>query len=106
MSTYAKGSQALGLCDRSGFEYPLKDLIDEYVDGQPTGLRIGRDYVDPDHPQLRLGDVDANDPQTLRDPRPEFADLIASRGLYSWNPVGVGGMGMEGQVGNVKVVIS
>ena len=109
MTTYSKGKVALGVCDRSGFEYPLKDLIEEYENGKPTGLLIGRDYVDPDHPQLRLGEVDAADRQTLRNPRPEFADLIASRGLYSWNPVGMVGLesiSMTGKVGKVKVVIS
>ena len=103
------GKKALGICDRSGFEYLLKDLVEEYEDGVPNGLRVGRDMLDPDHPQLKLGDVDASDRQSLDNARPENADLAASRGMYSWNPVGMEGLvsiSATGKIGQVKVVIS
>ena len=45
--------------------------------------------VDQDQPQLKLGDVDANDPQALRDPRPD-KELVQSRGLAVLEPVGGG----------------
>ena len=61
---------AFGFCDRTGFRYPLKDLVPQYENRKPTGLLVGKDMVDIDHEQLQLGDVDANDPQTLEDPRP------------------------------------
>ena len=104
MSTIAKGKEAFGFCDRTGFRYPLKDLVEQFENQRPNGLLVGRDMVDQDHPQLRLGDVDASDPQSLMDPRPD-KELAASRALYSWNPVGAIGLGMRGQVGKVKVVI-
>ena len=51
MVAYAKGTKAFGFCDRTGFRYPLQDLVWEYKDGKRTGMRIGKDMVDPDHPQ-------------------------------------------------------
>jgi hypothetical protein len=105
MSDFAKGKKAFGFCDRTGFRYPLKDLVEQWENGKPNGLLVGRDMVDQDHPQLRLGDVDASDPQSLRNPRPD-KELAASRALTSWNPVGLGGLKMTGHVGKVKVVIS
>lgn len=85
----SKRKHAYGFCDRSGFRYPLKDLVPEYKDGYPTGLRVGKDMLDQDHPQLRLGDVDASDDQSLDDPRPDTT-LRTTRSLSAWNPVGGG----------------
>ena len=112
MSSYAKGSKAFGFCDRTGFRYPLRDLVRQIEDGRWNGLLVGRD--DQDQPQLKLGDVNASDPQALRFPRPD-KDLTESRALFAWNPVGGGntalgsstvGLDMEGLVGRVTVEIS
>ena len=88
MTAYAKGKHALGICDRTGFRYPLKDLVWEYKDGKRTGMRIGKDMVDPDHPQNFLGRVRVVDPQSLRDPRPDTG-LEASRELTDQVNIGV-----------------
>jgi hypothetical protein len=105
MSSHAKGSKAFGFCDRSGFRYPLKDLVPQYENQRPNGLLVGKDMLDIDHEQLQLGKVDASDPQTLENPRPD-KELAESRRLHSWNPVGAVGLGMTGHVGQVKIVIS
>lgn len=114
MSSYAKGKHAFGYCDRTGFRYPLRDLVRQIEDGRWNGLLVGRDVVDQDQPQLKLGDVNASDPQALRFPRPDDG-LADSRRLYAWNPVGGGdtalgsrtvGLDMEGLVGRVTVEIS
>lgn len=80
---------ALGLCDRTGFVYPLKDLVQQYRNGKPTGLWVGRDVVDIDHEQLRLGDIDASDDQSLENPSPDNT-LTETRALFAYNPVGGG----------------
>lgn len=81
--------KAYGFCDRTGFRYPLKDLVYEYKDRQRTGLLIGRDQVDKDHPQYRLGEVNTDDPKPIPNPRPD-TNLDESRALTAWNPVGGG----------------
>lgn len=88
MVAYAKGKRAFGFCDRSGFRYPLNELVWEYKDGKRTGMRIGKDMVDPDHPQNFLGRVRVVDPQSLRDPRPDTG-LEASRELVDQVNIGV-----------------
>lgn len=114
MSTFANGKKAFGFCDRTGWRYNLRDLVRQIEDGQWNGLLVGRDVVDQDQPQLKLGDVDANDPQALRNPRPD-KELTESRGLFAWNPVGGGvsefgsrtvGLDITAGVGIVKVEIS
>ena len=56
---------------RLGLRYPLKDLVPEYNNGVKTGFLVGRDVVDPDQPQNFLGRIKINDPQSLRNPRPD-----------------------------------
>ena len=96
---------AFGFCDRSGFRYPMSELVDQYINRKPTGLLVGKDMLDIDHEQLQIGDVDANDKQTLDNPRPDMS-LAQSRALYSWNPVGLAGLKMRGEVGRVTVSTS
>jgi len=101
MATYARGKHAFGICDRSGFRYKLGDLVYEIQNGTKTGFRVGRDIVDPDQPQNFLGRVKINDPQSLKDPRPDYAP---GNGLFGWNPVWNPIQDMVGSVGTVTVV--
>jgi hypothetical protein len=110
--SYASGKYAFGYCDRTGFRYPKKDLVEQIVNQRPTGLLVGKDVVDEDQPQLQLGRVRVNDPQALRNPRPDQS-LQESRKFFAWNPVGGGvtalgsrtvGLDITGQIGNVTVV--
>jgi hypothetical protein len=105
MSRYAAGKKAFGFCDRTGFRYPLEDLVPQYENGTPTGLLVGRDVVDIDHEQLQIGRVRSNDPQTLIDPRPDTAQ-DTSRRLFSFDPVGANMTEMVGHVGRVTVSTS
>ena len=101
--SWAAGKHAYGFCDRTGFRYPLKDLVHEFKNGQRTGLRIGRDMVDPDHPQNFLGRVKVDDPKPLKDPRP---DTTNADGLFGWDPVGNPATYARGLVGKVTVTIT
>ena len=99
---YANGKHAFGYCDRTGFRYPLKDLVWEYKSGIKTGMRVGRDVADPDHPQNFIGQIRIFDPQALLDPRPDTG-LAESRKLFGWNPVGNPLIHSVGSVGTVTV---
>jgi|TARA_R100001129_G_scaffold186400_2_gene177970 hypothetical protein len=110
--SYASGKYAFGYCDRTGFRYPKKDLVPQIVNQKPTGLLVGKDVVDEDQPQLQLGKVRVDDPEALRNPRPDQS-MEESRQFFAWNPVGGGitalgsrtvGLDMTGKVGTVTVV--
>lgn len=96
---YARGKKAYGFSDRSGFRYALNDLVYEYRDGKRTGMRVGRDEVDIDHPQLRLGRTKVDDPQSLFDPRPD----TATESLFGFDPVGNPALSMRMSIGYVFV---
>lgn len=91
MSTrFASAKKALGLCDVCGFSYKLKELRAVYVKGRNTNTLACPECWDPDHPQLRLGEFPVDDPQALRNPRPDTAELRAVRDIqFGWNPVGL-----------------
>jgi hypothetical protein len=101
--SYAKGQHAWGICDKTGFRYPLSELVYEYRNGQRTGFRVGRDVADPDHPQNFIGRVRTDDAQSLLDPRP---DLLTDRGLFGWMPVGNPQTFLSAAVGAVTVTVS
>ena len=107
----SSSKHAYGYCDRTGFRYPLKDLVRQYENKRWNGLMVGRDQVDQDHPQLRLGEVDASDDQSLLNPRPD-KEITESRGLSAFDPVGGGvtafgsrtvGLDIKAEVGRVTV---
>lgn len=114
MAGPATGKEAYGFCDRTGFRYPLKDLVPQIENGFPNGLLVGRDMVDIDHEQWRIGEIDTAENISLEDPRPDLSQ-VESRGLWAWDPVGGGvtefgsrtvGLDMKLSVGKVTVVIS
>lgn len=98
----ASNKYAFGFCDRTGFRYPLNELVDEYKNGVKTGLRVGRDVADDDHPQNFLGRVRIFDPQSLANARPDTA-LEASRQLFGFDPVWNAAQFMTASVGRVSV---
>ena len=114
MSNYANGKHALGFCDRTGFRYRKKDLVPQIENQRPNGLLVGRDVLDKDQPQLQLGKLNMQDPQAIRNPRPDVS-LTESRSLSAWDPVGGGselygtetpGLDIKGEVGKVTVSTS
>ena len=103
--SYARGKYAFGYCDKTGFRYPLADLVPEFSNGVKTGFLVGRDVVDPDQPQNFLGRIKINDPQSLRNPRPDTS-LEESRGLFGFNPVWNDLQFMQSGVGTVTINIT
>lgn len=76
---YSSGKYAYGICDRTGFRYKLKDLVFEVNNGVRTGLRVGYDVADKDHPQNFLGRLKIDDTQSLLDARPDRSEPETER---------------------------
>lgn len=101
---YARGSKAFGFCDRCDWRYPLSDLRDQVFDKRPTGLLVCPSCMDKDSPQLQLGEIIINDPQSLRNPRPDHGE-IASTSLFGWRPIGHTETRIVGAVGTITVSV-
>jgi len=68
---FASGKNAIAECDRCGQRYKLKVLKREVIKTKNYELLVCPTCWDPDHPQLQLGMYPVDDPQGLRNPRPD-----------------------------------
>ena len=127
-SRYASNKIAIAICDRCGFRFRLRELRELIVKTKKVNLLVCQECWEPDQPQLQLGMYPVDDPQALRNPRPDntyvqsgvLADGAIGGGSrdiqWGWNPVG-GSRGFDaaltpndlvarGQIGIVTVVIT
>ena len=70
---FASGRNAIAECDRCGQRYKLKELKKEVIKTKTYNLLVCPTCWDPDHPQLQLGMYPVDDPQGIRDPRPDLS---------------------------------
>ena len=68
---FSSGKNSIAECDRCGFRFKLHQLKIEVVKTKPYQLKVCGPCWDPDHPQLQLGMYPVDDPQGVRDPRPD-----------------------------------
>ena len=72
-SKYASGKHAIAQCDRCNFRFMLKDLRTQVLKTKPYKIKVCKSCWDPDQPQLQLGLYPVNDPQAVREPRPDIS---------------------------------
>jgi len=114
-SKFASGKYAIAECDRCAQRYMLKELKKEVIKTKLFQIKVCPACWDPDQPQLSLGLYPVNDPQAVREPRPDVSYLQSgNNGLqtstsggntpsgfgnpdmgsrvfqWGWNPVGGG----------------
>ena len=99
-SKFASGKYSIAECDRCGQRYKLKELKKQVVKTHLYNVKVCPSCWDPDHPQLQLGMYPVNDPQAVREPRPDVSYLVSGVGpdgspeggsrvfQWGWNPVG------------------
>ena len=112
-SKFASGKHAIAECDRCGQRYMLKELKKLTIKTKLVSIKVCPECWEPDQPQLSLGMYPIDDPQAVRDPRPDTSYLASgSNGLqviltnsvspdaagtpqggsrvfqWGWNPVG------------------
>lgn len=97
---FASGKNAISECDRCGQRFKLKVLKREIIKTKNYDLLVCPECWDPDQPQLQLGMYPVDDPQGLRNPRPDRSYVTSglnangnlsggSRDIqWGWNPVG------------------
>jgi hypothetical protein len=68
---FASGKWAICECDRCGFQYQLKELREIVIKTKNTHILVCPTCWEPDQPQLQLGMYPVDDPQALREPRPD-----------------------------------
>jgi hypothetical protein len=94
-SKYASGKKAIAECDRCGFRYKLKELKQLVIKTKNVNLLVCPTCWEPDQPQLQLGMYPVNDPQAVRNPRPDNSYVLSGDDYggsrifeWGWEPVG------------------
>ena len=90
---FAAGKHAISECDRCGQQYRLKQLKTEIIKQRKYQLLVCPECWDPDHPQLQLGMWPVDDPQALRNPRPDRSYVLSGTSGLQINPTGTGLLG-------------
>ena len=70
-SKFASGKRSIAECDRCGFRYKLKELRSLVIKTKNVNILVFKTCWEPDQPQLQLGLYPVNDPQAVRNPRPD-----------------------------------
>lgn len=122
---FSSGKNSIAECDRCGFRFKLTQLKREVIKTKLYNLLVCPACWDPDHPQLQLGMYPVDDPQGVRDPRPDLSyyqsgldvEGMLSEGSrvfqWGWSPVGGASLNdagltpnyltSAGQVGSVTI---
>jgi hypothetical protein len=125
---FASGKHAIAQCDRCNFRYKLKELKRLIIKTKNINILVCPECWEPDQPQLLLGMYPVNDPQAVRNPRPDTSYVVSGIGpdgspeggsriiQWGWNPVGgarlfdtgltPNNLIADGQVGIVTVTTS
>ena len=97
---FSSGKFAIAQCDRCNFRFKLKQLRPLIVKRKNTNILVCPACFDPDHPQLLLGETPVNDPQAVRNPRPDVSYVVSGLDVdgdpsggsrifeWGWAPVG------------------
>jgi len=98
---FASGKNSIAECDRCGFRFKLTALRKEVVKTKVYDLKVCPQCWDPDQPQLQLGMYPVDDPQGIRDPRPDISykvsglltdgELGGGSRIFQWGWYPVGG---------------
>jgi len=70
---FASGKFAISECDRCGFRYKLTQLKTLVIKTKNVKIKVCPQCWEPDQPQLSLGLYPVNDPQAVREPRPDVS---------------------------------
>lgn len=120
-SKFSSGKFAIAQCDRCGFRFKLHQLKRLVIKTKNVNILVCRDCWEPDQPQLQLGMYPVNDPQAVRDPRPDLGYFESGPGgdggsrvtQWGFNPVGLNNpldlpmpddLAATGSVGTVTVI--
>jgi hypothetical protein len=68
---FSSGKNSIAECDRCGARYKLTELRKEVLKTKTYNLLVCTSCWDPDQPQLQLGMFPVDDPQGVRNPRPD-----------------------------------
>ena len=83
---YSSGKNAIAECDRCGQRYKLTQLKKLTIKTKMVSIKVCPECWEPDQPQLQLGMYPVNDPQAVREPRPDVSYQVSGTTGLQTNP--------------------
>lgn len=68
---FSSAKNSIAECDRCGFRYKLSALKKLIIKTKQVSIKVCPTCWEPDQPQLSLGMYPVQDPQAVREPRPD-----------------------------------
>jgi hypothetical protein len=108
---FSSAKHSIAECDRCGFRYKLKELKKLTIKTKQVSIKVCKTCWEQDQPQLQLGMYPVDDPQAVREPRPDnsyqqagytglqltlntdFGDPSGGSRIFQWGWRPVGGAG-------------
>ena len=101
---FASGKYAISQCDRCNFRFKLKELRIQTLKTKPYRIKVCQTCWDPDQPQLQIGMYPVDDPQAVREPRPDVSYLVSGNNGLQINVTGLGLDGFGDPSGGSRVI--
>jgi hypothetical protein len=102
---FSSGKNSIAECDRCGFRFKLTALKKLVVKTKTYDLKVCPQCWEPDQPQLQLGMYPVDDPQGVRDPRPDLSYYQSGRNGLQINVNGGATVeGVGGPEGGSRVI--
>ena len=74
---FSSGKFSIAECDRCGQRFKLKELRKLTIKTKQVNIKVCPECYEPDQPQLSLGMYPVDDPQAVRNPRPDTSYLAS-----------------------------
>jgi hypothetical protein len=85
-TNFASGKHSIAECDRCGQRFKLSQLRKLTIKTRMVSIKVCDECWEPDQPQLQLGMYPVNDPQAVREPRPDISYYASgTSGLQTQN---------------------
>jgi len=101
---FASGKYAIAECDRCGFRYKLTALKNLIIKTKNVPIKVCPTCWEPDQPQLSLGLYPVNDPQAVREPRPDVSYQVSGTSGLQIVANGTGIQGFGTPEGGSRVI--
>lgn len=89
---FSSGKNAIAACDICGFRFKLKQLKQLTIKTKNVNILACPECWNPDQPQLQLGMYPVDDPQAVRNPRPDtgyYGNTGSRVTQWGFEPVGL-----------------
>ena len=103
-SQFSSGKFAIAECDRCGFRYKLKELKELVIKTKNVKIKVCKTCWEPDQPQLSLGLYPVNDPQAVREPRPDVSYQTSGNSGLQIDPTDTGPLANGTPEGGSRII--